>query len=159
MFRVHYHPHAFRHGGVFMFETLASQVGAVVAVCVTAFAFLKGDEPERIGAGTYILLFIASLLMQDIGQVNSTNWALFAIDTMMLGVLAGLAWKTSRAWPVWGCALQSIIVLSHVLTIVDVRPPLGAFYAVINLASYGLLISIAVGTFWAWQDRRAQGLE
>ncbi|MFA4952007.1 hypothetical protein [Brevundimonas sp.] len=142
-----------------MFETLASQIGAVFAVCVTAFAFLKGDEPERIGAGAYILGFLASLLMQDSGQLYGTNWALMGIDTVMLCVYAGLAWKTNRAWPVWVCALQSIIVLSHVLTIVDVRPPLAAFYAVINLASYGILVAISVGTFWAWQDRRAQGLE
>ena len=142
-----------------MFETLASQIGAFFAVCVTAFAFIKGDEPERIGAGAYILGFLASLLMQDTGQLYGTNWALMAIDVVMLGVYAALAWKTNRAWPVWVCALQSVSVLSHVLTIVDVRPPLAAFYAVINLASYGILIAITVGTFWAWQDRRAAGLE
>ncbi|MGV9010582.1 hypothetical protein [Brevundimonas sp.] len=142
-----------------MFETLASQIGAAIAVCVTAFAFIKGDEPERIGAGAYILGFLASLLMQDTGQLYGTNWALMAIDVVMLSVLAALAWKTNRTWPIWACALQSVIVLSHVLTIVDVRPPLAAFYAVINLASYGLLVAIAVGTFWAWQDRRAAGLE
>lgn len=142
-----------------MFETLASQIGAVIAVCVTAFAFLKGDEPERIGAGAYILGFLASLLVQDTGQLHGTNWFLMAIDVAMLTALAGLAWKTERAWPVWACALQSVIVLSHIMTIIDVRPPLYAFYAVINMASYGLLVSIAVGTFWAWQDRVAQGLE
>jgi len=142
-----------------MFETLASQIGAAVAVCVTAFAFLKGDEPERIGAGAYILAFLASLLVQDTGQLYGTNWRLLGIDTVMLGVYAALVWKTDRAWPIWVCALQSVIVLSHVLTIVDVRPPLSAFYAVINLASYGVLVAIAVGTFWAWQDRVAQGLE
>jgi hypothetical protein len=30
---------------------------------------------------------------------------------------------------------------------------------VINLASTGILSAIAVGTFWAWQERRAAGLE
>lgn len=142
-----------------MFETLASQIGAAVAVSVTAFAFLKGDEPERIGAGAYILGFLASLLVQDTGQLYGTNWFLMAIDIAMLAVLAGLTWKTERAWPVWACALQSVIVLSHLMTIIDIRPPLSAFYAIINLASYGLLVTIAVGTFWAWQDRVAQGLE
>jgi hypothetical protein len=34
-----------------------------------------------------------------------------------------------------------------------------AFYTVLNLAGYGILAAIAVGTFWAWQDRRAAGLE
>ncbi len=142
-----------------MFETLASQIGAAVAVCVTAFAFLKGDEPERIGAGAYILGFLASLLVQDTGQLYGTNWLLMAVDIAMLTVLAGLAWKTERAWPAWAGALQSVIVLSHIMPLVDVRPPLYAVIAVINLASYGVLVAIAVGTFWAWQDRVAQGLE
>lgn len=142
-----------------MLTTLASQIGAVFAVCVTAFAFLKGDEPEKIGAGAYILAFLASLLAQDAGQFYGTNWVLAVIDVIMLCVYAGLAWKTNRAWPVWVCALQSIIVLSHLMPLVDVRPPQYALLAVINLASYGVLITIAVGTFWAWQDRQAQGLE
>jgi ABC-type transport system involved in cytochrome c biogenesis permease subunit len=49
--------------------------------------------------------------------------------------------------------------MSHILTLVDIRPPVSAFYAVINLASIGILCTIAVGTFWAWQDRQAAGLE
>lgn len=142
-----------------MFETLASQIGAAIAVCVTAFAFLKGDEPERIGAGAYILGFLASLLVQDTGQLYGTNWFLMGVDTVMLVIYASIAWKTDRAWPVWVCAMQSVIVLSHILTMIDVRPPIYAFYAVINLASYGILVAIAVGTFWAWQDRVAQGLD
>ena len=36
---------------------------------------------------------------------------------------------------------------------------MSAFIAVVNLASLGILLSIAVGTFWAWQERRAAGLE
>jgi hypothetical protein len=28
-----------------------------------------------------------------------------------------------------------------------------------NMANYGLLVAMAVGTFWAWQERRAAGLE
>lgn len=154
-----YRPRASWRGGFCMFETLVSQIGAFVAVVVVAFAFLKGDEPERIGAGGYILALFASLLVQDTGQLYGTNWGLLAIDVVMLGVFSALAWKTNRPWPVWACALQSIIVLSHVLTIVDLRPPIYAFYAVINLVSYGVLVTIAVGTFWAWQDRVAQGLE
>ena len=38
-----------------MFDTLYSQIGAAVMVVVVAFAFLKGDEPERIGGGAYAL--------------------------------------------------------------------------------------------------------
>ncbi|GAA0626377.1 hypothetical protein GCM10009422_24010 [Brevundimonas kwangchunensis] len=142
-----------------MFETLSSQIGFGIAVLVVAFAFLKGDEPERIGAGAYMLALFASILMQEKTALTGTQWGLLAIDCVMLAVYAGLAWKSRRTWPVWVCAMQALIVMSHLLTIVDIRPPLAAFYAVINLASYGVLVAIAVGTFWAWQERRAAGLE
>lgn len=142
-----------------MFDTLASQIGFAIAVLVTAFAFLKGDEPERVGAGAYMLGLFASQLVQDKTAVHGTQWGLMAIDAVFLAVCIGLAWKSRRAWPVWVCALQSLIVMSHLLTLIDLRPSIGAFFAVINLASYGVLVAIAVGTFWAWQERRAAGLE
>ena len=49
--------------------------------------------------------------------------------------------------------------MSHILSIADVRPSVSAFLTVVNLAGYGVLIALAVGTFWAWQERRAAGLE
>jgi hypothetical protein len=142
-----------------MFDTLASQIGFAVAVLVTAFAFIKGDEPERVGAGAYMLGLFASQLMLDRGTASGVHWGMLAIDTVFLAVCAGLAWKSRRAWPIWVCALQSLIIMSHILTLMDVRPTQTAFVATINLASYGVLVAIAVGTFWAWQERRAAGLE
>ncbi|MBX9802639.1 MAG: hypothetical protein K2Y04_07715 [Caulobacteraceae bacterium] len=142
-----------------MFDTLSTQIGAVLTVLVVAFAFLKGDEPERIAAGGYVVLWFASLLIQNDGASGGTQWGLMAIDSIMLAVFAGLAWKSRRAWPVWAAAFQSLTVMSHILTLVDIRPPVSAFYAVINLASTGILSVLAIGTFWAWQERRAAGLE
>lgn len=142
-----------------MFDTLASQIGFAIAVLVAAFAFLKGDEPERVGAGAYMLGLFASQLVQDKGASGGVQWPLMAIDAVFLAVCVGLAWKSRRAWPIWVCALQSLTVMSHLLTLIDIRPAPGAFFAVINLASYGVLVAIAVGTFWAWQERRAAGLE
>ena len=60
---------------------------------------------------------------------------------------------------VWAGALEALIVMSHLLTVIDLRPPLAAFYAVINLASYGILVAIAAGTAQAWRDRRAFAAE
>jgi hypothetical protein len=142
-----------------MFDTLPTQIGAGLTILVVAFAFLKGDEPERIAAGAYVLSWFASLLVQVDSASNGTQWGLMGIDVIMLGVYVALAWKSRRAWPVWATALQSLIVMSHILTLVDIRPPMAAFVAVVNLASLGILVVIAVGTFWAWQERRAAGLE
>ena len=142
-----------------MFDTLYAQVGTAISLVVVAFAFLKGDEPERVGAGAFALGLLASLLLQDDSRLSGPQWGVMAVDVVMLGVYAALAWKSRRAWPVWAGALQALIIMSHLLTVVDLRPPLAAFYAVINLASYGILVALAAGTFQAWRDRRTFGLE
>lgn len=138
-----------------MFDTLYSQIGAAVAVVVVAFAFLKGDEPERVGAGAYVLGLLASLLVQDDSQLYGPQWGLFVIDVVLLVAYVALAWKSRRSWPVWASGLQSLAVMSHVLTMVDPRPPSAAFYAVVNLASYGILLALALGVHRAWRDARA----
>ena len=142
-----------------MFDTLYSQIGAAVGVVVVAFAFLKGDEPERVGGGVYALGSLAALLVQNDGQLFGPQWGLMAVETVVLGAYAALAWKSRRSWPIWASALQSVIVMSHVLTTTDIRPPIAAFYAVVNLASYGILLVLALGVLQAWRDRRALGLE
>lgn len=142
-----------------MFDTLASQIGAIFMVAVCAFAFLKGDEPERVAAGAFVLAWFASLLAQDDGNLNQVQWGVFAIDVVMLMVLGALSWKSRRVWPVWATACQLLVVTSHIMSVVDVRPAIANFIWVINLAGYGVLVALAIGTFWAWQERRAAGLE
>lgn len=142
-----------------MFDTLATQIGLAFVVLVCAFAFLKGDETERFAAGAYILGWFASLLLQRDGELYEVQWGVFAVDLAMLVVLCGLVWKSKKTWPVWAAACGLLIVMSHVVLMVDVRPPMVAFITVVNLAGYGILLSLAIGTFWAWQERRAAGLE
>lgn len=138
-----------------MLDTLLLQIGFGVTVLVVAFAFLKGDEPERIGAGAYMLGAFATLLLQDRSIVSGPQWPVFGVDVTFLIVCLALAWKSRRSWPVWASGLQVLIVLTHLLTAVDRRPALNDFYAVINLANFGVLAALAVGTAIAWRDRRA----
>lgn len=142
-----------------MFDTLPAQIGAAVAVVICTLVLWKGDEPERVGAGAFLLGWLGSLMVQDDSRLYHTQWGLMGIDVIMLAAFAGLAWKSRRAWPVWACALQALIVMSHILTQVDLRPSMAAFIAVNNLASYGILVALGVGAVQAWRDRRALGLE
>lgn len=142
-----------------MFDTLPAQIGAVFVVLIGVFAFVKGDEPERVGAGTVLLGWFASLLVQRDGQLYGVQWGMFAIDTICLIVFGALVWKSRRSWPVWACGLQALSVMTHIMLMLDIRPPMQSFFTVINLAGYGILIAIAVGTFYAWQERKAAGLE
>jgi len=142
-----------------VFDTIYSQVAATVGVIVVAFAFLKGDEPERVGGGIYAIGALAALLVQEETRLYGVQAGLMILDIVLLAAYAAVAWKSRRSWPVWASALQSLAVMTHVLTMVDVRPPMVAFYAVINLANYGVLLALTLGVLQAWRDRRALGLE
>ena len=142
-----------------MFDTPYTQIATAIGVVVVAFAFLKGDEPERVGGGAYAIGALATLLVQDDSRLYGAQWPLILVETAMLIAYVALAWKSRRSWPIWAAALQSVVVMCHILPAVDLRPPLAAFYAVINLASYGILLVLALGVLQAWRDRRALGLD
>ncbi|MGV8928154.1 MAG: hypothetical protein ACOH1E_00240 [Brevundimonas sp.] len=142
-----------------MLETIYSQVGAGIAILVVLFAFLKGDEPERIAGAAFALAILGGLAAPDLFEMNGVRWGMISLDIVLLAVFGGLAWSSRRSWLIWASAFQSLIVTGHILVLIDLRPPSNAFAAVNNLSNYGLLIALGVGTFWAWQERRASGLD
>ncbi|PQZ82846.1 hypothetical protein CQ035_10105 [Brevundimonas sp. MYb46] len=143
--------------GAFLFETVAGYVGAAFVVAVGLFAFIKGGQPEKIGAGAFLFGWFASLMAQTAGGYFGVQWGVFALDVVMLIIFAAMVWKAPRSWPVWACALQLLAVTSHVMVMLNLRPPISAFYTVVNMTGYGIMLAIAIGTFWAWQERRAIG--
>jgi len=141
-----------------VFETIYAQVVLAVAVLVVTFAFLKGDEPERMGAAAYAIALLATTMIRDGTSLSVPRWGVMALEIVLLVVFLGIAWHSRRAWPVWAAGFQSLIVTGHLLVAANLRPPSDAFATVINMSNYGLLIALAVGTFWAWQERRAAAM-
>lgn len=142
-----------------MLDTLVSQILAICSMAILIFALLKGDEPERFGAGAFAIGWLATVTLQQDGQLYGLPWGMFALDVVFLLVFVALAIRYRKAWTIVACGFQGLIVISHILILIDVRPALSAYYTVINLASYGILVALAAGTFWAWQERRAAGIE
>lgn len=142
-----------------MFETIYSQVVAAVAAVVLTFVFLKGDEPERLGGGAYALVYLGTLMIKSGESLSAPRWGVMGMDILLLVVFMGLSLHSRRGWLVWASAFQGLIVTGHVLVAANLRPPSDAFAAVINMSNYGLLIAMAVGTFWAWQERRAANMK
>lgn len=142
-----------------MFETIYSQVLTGFIVLVVGFALVKGDETERIGGAAYALVIIAGVMTSDNSSFSLSRWSAFALDVVLLATFLGLGWQSRRSWPIWAGAFQALIVTGHIMVLANLRPPGDAFAAVNNMANYALLISLAVGTFWAWQERRAAGLK
>ena len=60
---------------------LYAMVGAVFMVGMGVFAFLKGDNPERIGAGAYLMAWFASVLTQGGMGASNIPYAMFALGS------------------------------------------------------------------------------
>ncbi|MDP1911846.1 hypothetical protein [Brevundimonas sp.] len=142
-----------------MFETIYAQLLLAVAILVITFAFVKGDEPERLAAAAYTMCTLATVMLGDGSSPSVPRWGFMGIEIVLLVVFVGIAWKSQRNWLIWAAAAQVLTVTSHVLIVANLRPPRDAVAAVINMSSYGVLIAMAIGTFWAWQERRAAGLK
>lgn len=156
---MHCRPQALRPGGDSVFESVYSLIGVAVTALVVGFAFVKGDEPERVAGAAFVLVVLVGLVLPSILVGDGPRWSWMALDLVLLSVFLGIIWQSRRAWAVWASGFQALIVTGHTLVFLKLRPPVDAFAAVNNLANYGVLAALAIGTFWAWQERRASGLK
>lgn len=142
-----------------MLNIVYAVVGAVFMVGMALFAFLKGGSAERVGAGVYLLAWFASIVLQQNEGLEGVPLGMAAIDFALLFVFVGLAWRYRQAWPAWASGLQLIAVMGHIVILTRQPVPLASVYTVMNVVGYLIIITLIIGTFWAWQDRKAAGLE
>lgn len=142
-----------------MLESIYSQIFGVVTLLVLIFAFWKGEELEKIGIMTHVLAWFATMVMRAYLDPFGVRYPVFAVDVVVLLVFVGLAWKSPRTWPIWAAGCQMFAILGHVVTLLGVRPNSYSFDTLLAMSAYGVLASIAVGTFIAWQERLASGAE
>ena len=124
-----------------------------VAICLAAV--WKGGRPERAAAIVFLLSWLASLFVWSSLGLMHSQAAVLVIDTLVLGVFGYLAWQSGRAWLMWAAAFQSIGVSIHFATLLDLRVSHMAYFWSLSLSAYGVIGSLAVGTFTAWREREA----
>lgn len=139
-----------------MLNIVYAIVGAIFMVVMALFAFLKGGPHERLGAAAYLLAWFASLVMQEMQGFRGMPFNVFLIDTALLLTFVGLAWRSRASWPIWASGLQLVAVMGHLMVLTGQKVPLASLYTVTNFISYLIIICIGVGTFWAWQERKAE---
>ena len=133
-------------------------VGAVFMVGMALFAFLKGGQAERFGAGAYLFAWFASIILQENSGFRGMPVGLFLIDVVALFVFVGLSWRYRRSWPVWVSGIQLITVMCHIMILTKQPVLLASLITVMNLNSYLIIGFMIVGTFFSWQDRHAAEL-
>ncbi|KAK0341803.1 hypothetical protein LTR94_024920 [Friedmanniomyces endolithicus] len=135
---------------------LYAVIGAVFMIAMGLFAFLKGDKPEKNGAGVYLFAWFATIVaQQDAPPMDHAPIGVFLIDLGVLAAFAFLAWTSKRPWPLWASGVQLITVICHILLLTDASISVTSLFTVMNLNGYLIILCLVVGTFWAWQERKA----
>lgn len=125
-------------------------------VLMAMFAFLKGGHREKIAAGVYLFAWFSSLIAQENVGFRGLPLSMFLIDAVTLVAFVVIAWRAPQSWPTWAAGLQLVTVMGHIMIITTNRVPVASLYTVMNLTGYLIILSIGIGTFWVWQDRKAE---
>lgn len=122
-----------------------------LVLCVI-YGSLAGGRTGRAGSA----IFVAATALTAAGAMlnptwASTSYAVFAVDSGCLLLLAALAVHSNRFWPIWAAGFQLVAVATHVATlwIPDIVPK--AYQAILSFWSIPILWVMVAGTR---KDRR-----
>jgi hypothetical protein len=124
------------------------QTGFITALimCV-GYAGIFGGRTGRAGSA----IFVAATALTAAGAMlnptwASTSYAVFAVDSGCLFLLAALAMTSNRFWPIWAVGFQLVAVATHIATlwIPDIVPK--AYQAILSFWSIPILWVMVAGT-------------
>lgn len=120
-------------------------------LCV-AYASLFGGKTGRAGSLIFALATAFTILGARWDPTwASTSYAVFAVDSGCLLLLAALAINSNRFWPIWAVGFQMVAVATHLATLwlPDIVPK--AYQAILAFWSIPILWVMVMGTR---KDRR-----
>ncbi|MFD1612979.1 hypothetical protein ACFSCW_14330 [Sphingomonas tabacisoli] len=122
---------------------LATLIGAC------SYAFWRGGEDERIGAGIQLASSLASLPAAWLA--GRSGWQaghlpLLAVDLLTLVAFVWLAMRSRKFWPLWVAGFHLNAVLTHLAKLLA-PTALPAGYALVQgFWAYPLMAALIVGT-------------
>jgi hypothetical protein len=136
-----------------MFQSTASQIGAVIMTLVCLFTGWTGARPQRDIAIIAFVAWIASAAIQD-RSFRNPQYATFVLDAVLLAIFLGYALRWRRGWLNWVAALQSLTMATHIAAMMDRRIWPMASITAYMVWSYLTLAVIAWGGVEALLARR-----
>jgi hypothetical protein len=134
-------------------DTLPAQIGSILTALVCLFALWKGDLPERAGAILFVAAWLGSLALSNDTAGPGVRYGAFAMDVLASFGFAAIAWRSRRTWAIWAAGFAAMTMMSHVAYALDRRIGMYAYVTVEVVASYLVLIALAIGTWAAWRER------
>jgi hypothetical protein len=118
----------------------------------STYAFIKGGQPERIGAAT--LLGGAGLTVvvaSPLGiRFQALETGILAIDLSILGIFLWLSIRSTRFWPIWIAAMLGAEVIIHVALIIAPNVVPRAYMHALALWSWFVQMALVIAT---WRHR------
>ena len=138
-----------------MYQTLASQVVLGLVILSVAFALWKGGRPERVGALFNGVVAVGVTVLQAfLNDALHTLPILIADGVLAIGFLV-LAIRYASLWLGAAMILQAMGFMMHSALLLElIADPEYAYYAAMNAMSLGVILSIILGTAYAWVVRR-----
>lgn len=109
-----------------------------------AGAMLRGERTERIGCALLAAAWIAGRL------IGANGWGRLAVDLLVAAILARLAWRAPRAWPVWALACEAVAAAASLAY--GLQPDVGeaTWLRALALVSLGPPLALALSL---WRPR------
>ena len=136
-------------------QTIYGQIlfGSILIVCL--LAFWQGEKTERRAGALILFNAVIDFAIQHQTMPPLRAYLNFASDFVALALLALIAWSSSRSWTIWATSCQAVVVAVIAARLFGLKMMLSAYVTAVNLATYGLVASLAVGVFIIWREREA----
>ncbi len=119
-------------------------LGAGVAVCLYALIF--GHRRERLGGLIYLGgLAVAFALKACLPDVPALRYPI--TDILCLIGYFVLCWKSSNPWPLFAFGAQLLGVATEISYLQQPDMFRWAYFTVLSISGYGVLLSLAIGTY------------
>lgn len=120
---------------------------------VCAIAAVRGRNEERLAAGGLLAGWALTMVAYRY-QGHQTEWGILLIDVALLALLAGIALRSARYWPLFAAGFHLLAVVTHVARSVD--PSVTGWAYITAEIIWGYLLAFAIG-YGAWTaPRQAQ---
>ncbi|TAL28670.1 MAG: hypothetical protein EPN98_22840 [Phenylobacterium sp.] len=123
-------------------------VWPTVLMGVCAIAVLRGRDLERLAAASELATWALSLLVFK-SRSESTQWAVLLIDVSLLVVLAWIALRSPRYWPLFAAGFQLLAVATHLAHATDALVSGWAYQTAALIWNYMTLFAIGYGAITA----------
>ena len=134
-----------------------SRIALVVMLVVCGAALRWGGRLERRVAALVAIAWVATLVAQRmLGEVAPVH-VLAAMDAVVFVLLLALSWGDRLDWMVYAVACQGVALGVHAIRMFSPAMSTWTYLTALTIASYGLLATLAWGT-WTAHRRRREGV-